>query len=79
MDQLPINSGILVLKILENSKADNSQLRNGDVIVGINAVPVGSVDELYLQMNEELIHRQVQLDVLRKGVKIAISAMLGEA
>ncbi|HEX7412093.1 MAG TPA: trypsin-like peptidase domain-containing protein [Bacteroidales bacterium] len=78
-NQLSINRGILILKILENRTADNSQLKNGDIIVGINAAPVGSVDELYLQMNEELIHKRVHLDVLRKGVRIAISAILGEA
>lgn len=76
---LSINRGILILKILENRNADNSQLRNGDIIVGINAVPVGSVDELFLQMNEELIHKRVHLDVLRKGVRIDIDATLGEA
>lgn len=78
-NQLAINRGILILKILENKNADNSQLRNGDIIVGINDVPVGSVDELYLQMNEELIHKRVQLYVLRKGVRMLMSATLGEA
>jgi hypothetical protein len=37
------------------------------------------VDELYLQMNEELIQQRVILDVLRKGVRIAINTTLGEA
>jgi S1-C subfamily serine protease len=78
-NQLSINRGILILKIFENRNADNSQLRNGDVIVGINGVNVGSVDELYLQMNEELIQQRVILDVLRKGVRIAINTTLGEA
>jgi S1-C subfamily serine protease len=78
-NQLTVKRGILILKILENRKADNSQLRNGDVIVGINAAPVGSVDELYLQMNENLIQKQVHLEVLRKGVSMALTATLGEA
>jgi len=78
-NHLAINRGILILKILENRNHDPQQLRNSDVIVGFNSVPVGSVDELYLQLNEELIGTKAQIDILRKGVKSTISASLAEA
>ena len=78
-NHLSINRGILILKTLENSSADIQKFRNGDIIVGFNSVPVGSVDELYLQLHEELIGKRVQIDLLRKGVRSSVSASLAEA
>jgi S1-C subfamily serine protease len=78
-NHLTINRGILILKVLENRSHDAQQLRNGDIIVGFNSGPVGSVDELYLQLSEELIGTRAHIDLLRKGVKSTIAATLSEA
>jgi S1-C subfamily serine protease len=78
-NHLGMNRGILILKTLENSSRDEHQFRNGDIIVGFNSVPVGSVDELYLQLHEKLIGEKAQIDILRKGVRLAITASLAEA
>jgi S1-C subfamily serine protease len=47
--------------------------------VGINRIPVGSVDELYLHLSEQFIGKAVELDILKKGVKKTIEIVLGEA
>lgn len=78
-NHLALNRGILIQQILPERSIQNAQLNTGDVIVGINNIPVGSVDELYLQLNEKYIGKAVELDILKKGVKKTIEVVLGEA
>jgi S1-C subfamily serine protease len=78
-NHLTLNRGILIQEILPERSIHNAQLSTGDVIIGINQIPVGSVDELYLQLNEQLIGKAVELDILKKGVKKTIEIVLGEA
>jgi S1-C subfamily serine protease len=78
-NHLALNRGILIQQILPERSAHNAQLNTGDVIVGINHIPVGSVDELYLQLSEQYIGKAVELDILKKGVKKTIDIVLGEA
>ncbi len=74
-----MNRGILIQQVLPERSVHNAQLSTGDVIVGFNHIPVGSVDELYLQLNEQFIGKSVELDILKKGVKKTIEIVLGEA
>ncbi len=78
-NHLTMNRGILIQQILPERSIHNAQLSTGDVIVGFNHIPVGSVDELYLQLNEQFIGKAVELDILKKGVKTTIEVVLGEA
>jgi S1-C subfamily serine protease len=77
-NHLSLNRGILIQQILPERAVENAAMNSGDVIVGFNQVPVGSVDELYLQLNEELIGKKVEIDVLKKGVRKTIEILLGE-
>jgi len=78
-NHLPINKGIYIERVDRNSKAGNSQLLNGDIIVGFNAVAISSVDELYLNLNESFIGKVVELDILRNGIKMPVKVTLAEA
>jgi S1-C subfamily serine protease len=78
-NRLSINKGILIQEIIENKNINNGQLNRGDVIVGFNSIPVGSVDELYLLMNENVISKKVEIELLKKGVKKKVEVILGEA
>jgi S1-C subfamily serine protease len=78
-NHLALNRGILIQQVLPERSMHNAGLSTGDVIVGFNHIPVGSVDELYLQLNEQFIGKTVELDILKKGVKTTIEVMLGEA
>jgi S1-C subfamily serine protease len=78
-NHLKIDRGILIQQVIETKKVDNSQLRTGDVIVGFNSIPIGSVDELYLRLNENYIGKEVEIDILRKGIKRSINAVPAEA
>jgi len=78
-NHLNMDRGILIQKVIPNNNTDNSSLSTGDVIVSFNRVPVGSVDELYLQLNEEVIGKRIEIDILKKGVKKTIQLLAGEA
>ena len=78
-NKLTINRGILVQQLVERKNVENSLLRTGDIIVGFNDIPVGSVDELYLKLNDNYIGKKVEIDVLRKGIKQSVSAIPVEA
>jgi S1-C subfamily serine protease len=78
-NKLALNRGILVQQVIPNKSVNNDGLRPGDIIVGFNSIPIGSVDELYLQLHETLIGKAVEVDVLKKGVRMAVKVVLGEA
>ena len=78
-NHLTTNRGIMIQQVIPTKNVDNSKINTGNIIVGFNNVPVGSVDELYLQMNEELISKKVKVDILEKGIRKTIEVTLGEA
>jgi len=78
-NHLTINKGIYIERVDRNSKAGNSQLLNGDIIVGFNYRSISSVDELYLNLNESFIGKIVELEILRNGIKIPVKVTLAEA
>jgi S1-C subfamily serine protease len=78
-NRLSLNRGILIQQVIPNKNMENGTLRTGDVIVSFNDVPVGSVDELYLQLHEQIIGKTVNMDILVKGIKKRVRVQLGEA
>ncbi len=79
-NHLDITKGIYIAQVERNGKAGNNQLFTGDIIVGFNNISISSVDELYLNLNENLIGKVVELDILRNGIKIPpVKVTLAEA
>jgi len=78
-NHLDLNKGIYIARVERNSQAGNNELMDGDIIVGFNKISISSVDELYLNLNESLIGKVVELDILRNGLKIPVRAILAEA
>lgn len=66
--QLKKRSGILVHHIEDDSPADNSELRAGDLIIGFNDQPIGSIDDLHMQLNETTIDSTIVLRIIRNGI-----------
>ena len=67
--QLNVRSGILIQSMEPKSPAHHSGLLIGDVIVGFNQQPIGSIDDLHKFLDESTIGRQVELLVLRNRRK----------
>ena len=78
-NHLSLNRGILIQQVISTRQTGNGSLFPGDVIVAFNGIPIGSVDELYLQLNEQFIGKTVEMDILKKGIKRTVNVMLGEA
>ena len=64
---------VRVLRVGEGTPAASAGLQPDDLVLGVNDKPVGSVDDMQRLM--ALAHEpQVQLDVLRRGRRRAVSA-----
>jgi len=78
-NQLIKNRGILIQKIINSGILEKANIGNGDVIIRFNGFDVGTVDELYLQLNELVIGKNVEMVILRKGVKRTVYVTPEEA
>jgi S1-C subfamily serine protease len=77
-NHLKNKTGIYVFEIQKVTGVDNSQLRNGDIIVGFNDEEVSTVDDLHKKLNENLIGKIVKLIVLRDGLGVPVYVTPGE-
>ncbi|MEM9919085.1 MAG: trypsin-like peptidase domain-containing protein [Bacteroidota bacterium] len=72
-------SGILVQSVEADGPAYNSELFQGDMIVGFNGQSVGSIDDLHKLLDETTIGKSVSLSVLRnqhlREVKVIASEL----
>lgn len=59
------DSGVLALMIEEQSPADRSGLREGDVIVEFDGRPVATIDDLHRVLTEERIGVKSEMSVVR--------------
>ena len=78
-NHLKVDRGIMVQQVLDVNGRGNLQFRVGDIIIGFNGTPVGTIDELYLQLSDSMIGRKADIEVLRKGIKVAVTAIPAEA
>jgi len=70
---LPLESGVLVLSVEENSPAERSGLEEGDVIVGFNDLPIPSIDDLHKSLSGDQVGVAATLTIIRKTEKIAVT------
>ena len=75
--ELPHTKGALVTKILPDSPAAKSKLKEEDFIVAINGKPVDSKDALRLRVADLPPGEKVDFTVQRKGKKITVTVKLG--
>jgi S1-C subfamily serine protease len=71
--RLAVSSGVLVASVEANSPAVRCGLRDGDVIVGLGAVPINAVEDLHRQLSEERVGAATTLAVLRGGQRLELT------
>ncbi|BAZ42551.1 serine protease [Calothrix sp. NIES-4101] len=85
---LSVGRGILVISTEVNSPAQKAGLQTGDVIVGFNGQPIGSVDELHKYLTQGQLgisgvtgafRRKSRLIILRRHQKLAIDIIPEES
>jgi serine protease Do len=78
--QLPAVAGAVVQSFSSDaSPARQAGLRQGDVIVAVNGVGIGQVNELQRRIASQRPGDQVTLDVIRYGVRQQVQVRLAEA
>ena len=70
--------GAIVMKVVTDSPADKSGLKENDVIVSFNGRRVDSVRELQRLLNETPADRSVQIEVIRAGSRQTLATTLAK-
>lgn len=77
-NKLNVKSGVYVAEKERYEGIFNTDLYRGDIIVGLNEKPIHSVDDLHHLLDENMIWKVVDLDVLRNNKKIRVQVIPGE-
>ncbi len=70
--QVPHETGLLVLSVEPNSPAATAGLREGDIIIAFDDLPISSVDDLHRILTAERAGIKSSLSLLRYPQKIAV-------
>ena len=76
--QLKVKAGILIQSIEADGPSYNAELRQGDLIIGFNDLPVSSIDDLHKLLDESTIGKTIELLVLRNRRKQRVRAIPAE-
>jgi S1-C subfamily serine protease len=71
-------SGLLLVQVEDDSPSAESDLRVGDIIVGIAGEPVNDHDELAGKLTGEIVGKLAPVNVLRVGELLTVDVMVGE-
>jgi S1-C subfamily serine protease len=77
-NRLERKTGVYVYEVVADQPAYNKEIRTGDIIVSFDGKGIGTVDELHKVLNAQVIGRNVEMEVLRGGHKVALRAVPGE-
>ena len=76
---LPLESGVLVVSIEENSPAQKAGLTEGDVIIGFDNQPVAGIDDLHKVLTEERVGVKSGLTIIRRTEKMVLEIIPEES
>jgi S1-C subfamily serine protease len=76
---LPSENGVVVMSVSNGSPARKAGLREGDVIVALDAKPVAGVDDLHRLLTDARVGVSSSLTVLRWTEKLELKVVPEEA
>jgi S1-C subfamily serine protease len=76
---LPLETGVLVVSVEKDSPAKRAGLREGDVIVGFNERPIGTIHELHKMLVSEQIGVPAKVLIIRHTEKLGLSILPAES
>ncbi|GAB3790319.1 trypsin-like peptidase domain-containing protein [Spirosoma horti] len=77
-NQLTTKTGVIVASVEADGVAGNSQLQQGDIIVGFDGQPIATMDDLHRLLTDETIGRRIPVSVLRQNRQISLQVIPGE-
>jgi S1-C subfamily serine protease len=69
---LPLESGVLVVSVEENSPAQKAGLVEGDIIIAFDGHPIAGIDDLHKWLTEEKVGVKTELTVIRRTEKMVL-------
>jgi S1-C subfamily serine protease len=76
---LPVESGILVISIEENSPAQKAGLLERDVIIGFDEQPIANIDDLHKVLTHEQVGVRSRLTILRRSEQLVVDIVPEES
>jgi S1-C subfamily serine protease len=76
---LPVESGILVVSIEDNSPAQKAGLLEGDVIISFNDQSMAGIDDLHKVLTEEKVGVRTSLTIVRRSEKLVLDIVPEES
>jgi S1-C subfamily serine protease len=77
-NQLAVSSGVRVASVATPSPASAAGIKEGDIILGLDAHSVGGVDDLHRLLTEEYIGARASVVILRRGERVQLTVTLAE-
>ncbi len=77
--RLPVESGILVVSIEENSPAQKAGLSERDVIIGFDGQPMAGIDDLHKVLTEEKVGVKTPITIIRRAEKMVLDILPEES
>lgn len=75
---LPVNTGVLVTKVAENSPAEYAGIAAGDIILRMDSGTIDSIEDLLSEIHNRKIGDKVRIAVLRRGRQQTFEVMLSK-
>jgi S1-C subfamily serine protease len=69
---LPVESGVVVLSVENNSPAERAGVREGDVIIGFGGKPVAGIDDLHRLLTDAPAGVRTELSLLRRTERLGL-------
>ena len=76
---LPVESGILIISIENNSPAQKAGLEERDVIVGMDARAISNIDDLHKVLTPEKVSVRSQLTIIRRNELLVVDIVPEES
>ena len=77
--RLPLESGVLVVSVEENSPAQKAGLVEGDIIIAFDRHPIAGIDDLHKWLTEEKVGVKTELTVIRRTEKMVLEIVPEES
>jgi len=74
---LPVKSGALVAFVQPGGPAAAGGIKRGDIIVKIDAIPVGSVEDVFAATRQHKIGDRVSVELVRSDSSLTVDVTLG--
>jgi S1-C subfamily serine protease len=76
---LPLEKGILVVAVEKEGPSEKAGIREGDVVVGFEAHPIGGMDDLHRALTDERVGLESVLEIIRRSEKLTLKITPGES